>query len=328
MPANLTPMYYKAEREYRRAQSAAEQVECLQKMLQLIPKHKGTDRLQANLKSRLSEARQTLKQQLSAPKSSQAYRFPRQGAGRIVIIGGPNGGKSRILNELTRAEPDVADFPFTTREPLPAMMDFQGVRIQLIDTPPVVTGKLEPWLLNLVRTADGVLLVFDGASDDAPDDTAAVIEEFAARKTMFAEAGGFGEAGFSVVHLATRLVVTHGRNADCLERVALLEELQPLSVPLLTVELDDAESVERLRCGCFDLLRLVRVFTKPPGQPVDLTSPLTVLAGGTVEDLALQIHGDLAKTLKHAKIWSDNGHDGRIVGREYRLREGDVVELH
>jgi uncharacterized protein len=178
MPANLTPLYHKAEREYRRAQSVSEQIECLQLMLQRVPKHKGTDRLQADLKSRLNEARQQLKQQLNAPKSGLSFRIPRQGAGQIVIAGGPNCGKSRILKQLTRAEPEVADFPFTTRVPLPAMLEYGGVQLQLIDTPPVTSGRLEPWMLNLVRTADAVLLVMDGASDDAPLDTAAVLHEF------------------------------------------------------------------------------------------------------------------------------------------------------
>lgn len=328
MPANLTPMYYKAERDYRRAQTAAEQVECLQLMLQLMPKHKGTDKLQADIKSRLSEARQNLRQQINAPKSGQAYRIPRQGAGRIVIIGGPNSGKSRILKELTRAEPEVAPFPFTTREPLPAMMEYEGVQIQLVDTPPVTAGQLQPWLLNLVRTADGVLLAFDGSSDDAPEETLAVIQEFGSRKTQFAVLGGFDADSFSIVNVASRFVVTHASDVDCQARVQLLHEAWVGNVRPLSVELGDDHFVNTLKQQCFELLNIIRVFTKSPGKPADMDTPLTISAGGTVEDLALQIHEDLARNLKHARLWRRGDHDGQIIGRDYRLREGDVVELH
>jgi uncharacterized protein len=321
-------MYYKAERDYRRAQTASEQVDCLQQMLQLMPKHKGTDKLQASIKSRLSEARQNLKQQINAPKSGQAYRIPRQGAGRIVIIGGPNCGKSRILKELTRAEPDVAPFPFTTREPLPAMMEYEGIQIQLVDTPPITVGQLQPWLLNLVRTADGVLLVLDGSSDDAPDETMTVIREFESRKTRFTETGGFDEDNFSIVNLASRLVVTRASDRDSQVRSELLFEAGVSRVPTLGVELGDKQFVGVLKQRCFELLNIIRVFTKSPGKPPDMQAPLTIAHNGTVEDLAVQIHEDLARTLKHARLWGHGDHDGQVVGRDYRLRDGDVVELH
>ena len=321
-------MYYKAERDYRRAQTAAEQVECLQLMLQLMPKHKGTDKLQADIKSRLSEARQNLKHQLNAPKSGQTCRIPRQGAGRIVIIGGPNCGKSRILEELTRAEPDVAPFPFTTREPLPAMMEYEGVQIQLVDTPPITVGQVPPWLLNLVRTADGVLLVLDGSSDVAPEETLAVIQEFESRKTRFTEVGGFDADSFSIVNVAARLIVTHASNVDCQERSQLLHELWGGDLSTLGVELDEQDFVNALKQWCFELLNIIRVFTKSPGKPADMGAPLTIADNGTVEDLAVQIHEDLARTLKHARLWGHGDHDGQVVGRDYRLRDGDVVELH
>ncbi|HIF00845.1 MAG TPA: TGS domain-containing protein [Planctomycetes bacterium] len=328
MPANLTPMYYKAERDYRRAQTVAEQVECLQLMLQLMPKHKGTDKLQAGIKSRLSEARQNLKQQINAPKSGQTFRIPRQGAGRIVIIGGPNCGKSRILKELTRAEPDVAPFPFTTREPLPAMMEYEGVQIQLVDTPPITAGQLQPWLLNLVRTADGVLLVFDGSSDEAPEETMAVIQELGSRKTRLTEIGGFDKNSFSIVNLASRLVVTHASDVDCQLRSQLLFESWVDHTLSIGVELGEEHFVSTLKQRCFELLKIIRVFTKAPGKPADMGAPLTIADNGTVEDLAAQIHDDLARNLKHARLWGHGDHDGQVVGPDYRLRDGDVVELH
>lgn len=321
-------MYRKAERDYRHAQTAVEQVECLQKMLTLIPKHKGTDKLQGFIKSKLSEAKQALRQQANLPKTGQAFRIPRQGSGRIVIVGGPNGGKSTILKLLTNANPEIAPFPYTTREPMTAMMDFGGSQVQLLDTPPVTIGQLPPWLLNLVRTADGAILAFDGSSDDAPEETAAVIKEFRNRKTLFSDTAGFDKDDFAVAHVPSLVVVSNANDSECDDRLELLQEVEAIDCPILKYEATEEGHVSVLRDAVFDRLNLIRVYTKPPGKPADMNSPLTIDRDGTVEDLALQIHEDLASSLKHARLWGHGDHDGQIIGRDHVLRDGDVIELH
>ncbi len=328
MPANLTPQYLKAEREYRRAQSTAEQLECLRRMLQLVPKHKGTDRLQAELKARVSEARRAVEREASAPKSRSTWRIPRQGAGRIVIIGAPNAGKSLLVKELTRAEPEVAEFPFTTREPLPAMMDVDGVQIQLVDTPPIVAGQVTPGMLNLVRTADAAALVFDGSSDDAPCATLDVVRELEQRSTRLSRSGGFDEQDFAVIRVPTLIVVTHADNADWPLRLDLLRETSAADLPVLPADLANSSMHQPLGRALFSLLGLIRIFTQRPGESPEMNTPLTVSHGGTVEDLALQIHEDLAAGMRFAKVWSRHRSAVEIVGREYVLSDGDVVELH
>ena len=327
MPANLPPVYLKAERDYRRAQSAGEQVKCLQHMLQLIPKHKGTDKLQADIKSRLKEARQKLQQQTDAPKDGRSFRIPRQGAGRVVVIGGPNSGKSSIVGRLTGSEPAVAPYPFTTREPLPAMMNIRKVQVQLVDMPPV-SGPPEPWMLNLIRTADAALLVFDGSSDDAVTDTLEVIQELAARKTKLSDVTGFDPREFAAVNIATLLVVTHADDPDSSLRHDLFRETADHTFPRCLFCPDDDESVSQLAEEIYRLLNIIRVFTKPPGRPPDMQSPLTTHVGSTVEELALQLHEDLARDFRHARLWRQGGHDGQTVGRDYELQDEDIIELH
>lgn len=328
MPANLTPQYSKAEEEYRRAQSAEEQAACLEKMLQLIPKHKGTEKLQADLKTKLKEARAEQQTEKSSGKKVRSYRIPRQGAGTVVVIGAPNSGKSRILAELTNAKPEVAPFPFTTREPFPAMMPWNDVAVQLIDTPPITDSIFEPYLVSFVRTADLVLLCFDGSNDDAADETAAVIQQFESRKTLFAERTGFDDDDYSRLQVQTLLVATRGDDPDIDTRLEFLREVRPRPLPEWKVELDRPESCEALRQTIFERLNVIRVYTKAPGKPASYDSPFTIPVGGTVEDLAGQVHRDLAEKLKYARVWGSGVHDGQSVGRDHVLQDRDLVELH
>uniref|UniRef100_A0A7C2JYN6 TGS domain-containing protein n=1 Tax=Schlesneria paludicola TaxID=360056 RepID=A0A7C2JYN6_9PLAN len=328
MPANLTPQYQKAEEAFRRAQTAQERLDGLELMLQLIPKHKGTEKLQADIKTKIKETRGELQTEKSAPKSvGKHHRFPRQGAGQVVIIGGPNAGKSRILKELTKAEPEIADYPFTTREPLPGMMAWEDIAVQLIDTPPITDSHFEPYLLNLVRTADLVLLAFDGRSDDAPEATAAVTSQLAQRHTLLSDHTGFDEDDFSNVHVATRLVVTHASDPDWATRVEFLRELQLIPYPIVPAELDESASRESLRNEIVAALDIIRVYTKTPGRPADYSSPFTLPRGGTVEDLAARVHRDLADKVRSAKVWSFKSSDSRTVGKDHSLADRDLVEL-
>src|SRR3954447_18761888 len=184
MAVNLTPQYLEAEAQYKKAQTAEERLECLKRMWALVPKHKASEKLQAELKTKLSETREEVERERKSPKKAGvSYKIPRQGAGQVLLLGGPNAGKSKILTRLTRATPEVAPFPFTTREPHAGMMQWEDARVQLIDTPPITADFMEGWLSSLVRAADACALLLDLGDDDGPFTAEAVIERLAQVKT-------------------------------------------------------------------------------------------------------------------------------------------------
>lgn len=329
MPANLTPQYSKAEDAYRKAQTADERLACLESMLQLIPKHKGTEKLQADLKSKIKEARGDVEVEKKSPKKgAKSTRIPRQGAGQIIVLGAPNAGKSRLIAELTSATPTVAPYPFTTRETLAAMMPFEDVSVQLVDTPPITSSHFEPELLGLVRSADAVLLCFDGSSDDAPDQTLEVITMLHERRTRLSNQSGFAEDDYSVVHIKTALVATRSDDPGAPDRLTYWNEMTSSELLVWQVEFDRAESTNELRSKVFELLDVMRIYTKAPGKPLDNTAPFTLPRDSTVSDLAGKIHRDLPDKVRHARVWTLGAGDPRTVGAQHPLSDGDLVELH
>jgi hypothetical protein len=225
---------------------------------------------------------------------------------------------------------------------MPGMMPWEDVKVELIDTPPVTDHHIEPYMTNIIRAADAMLLVFNGASDDAPEETAAVVEQLRSRKTLLADRTGFDEDDFSIVHVKSLLVVTRGDpgwmrrrgsvqggdDPDVDTRLEFFRELCDLRLETLKVELNRPESVEQLQNRIYQMLNVIRVYTKAPGKPADYKDPYTLPAGGTVEDLATKIHRDLAETLKYARIWGTSAIDGQQVGRDHALADRDLVELH
>ncbi len=211
MPANLTPQYRKIEEEYRRATSIEEELQCLQRMLQEIPKHKGTDHLQAELKAKISKAKKEMATEKSGGKKTRGLRIPRQGAGTVVILGGPNAGKSQLVARLTNATPEVAPYPFTTTVPAPAMMAWEDVTVQLIDTPPITADFMDPSLHGLIRPADLALLMVDLANDACIEQCQDVFDRLSRTKTRLAARSYLDEQDVGLSYTQTFLTAQQNR---------------------------------------------------------------------------------------------------------------------
>jgi uncharacterized protein len=330
MPANLTQQYLKAEAAYRRATTLEEELDCLQVMLKEIPKHKGTDHLQADLKTKIANLKKDLViEKNSAKKTGRGLRIPRQGAGTAILLGGPNAGKSQLICSLTRATPEVAPYPFTTQAPAPAMMPFEDVTVQLIDTPPVTKDFMDPHLIGLVRSADLVLLMVDLGSDDGVEQCQEVLDRLSGTKTRLAAASYLDENDVGLSYTRTFVVPNKIDLPEAAGRLALFHELCPLDFTEYPISAATGAGLEALRESIYRSLGMVRVYSKlPTAKEPDRDRPFTVPRGSLLLDMAGQVHKDFLKGLKFARVWGEAVHDGTVVKGDYELHDKDVVELH
>lgn len=329
MPANLTQQYLKAEKEYRLAGTPDEELQCLQAMLREIPKHKGTDHLQASLKAKISKIKKDIVAEKKSGKRSRGVRIPRQGAGMAVIIGGPNAGKSQLLATLTHATPEVAPYPFTTHVPMPGMMPWEDVFVQLIDTPPITADFVEPFMYGLIRSADIVLFLLDLGNDDGVEQFQDAINRLHDTKTRLAKESYLDESDVGLSYTQTLLLPNKIDLPDASARLELFHELCPTDFPEYRISAQEGTGLEELSAEIYRRMDVVRVYTKLPSEKqADMERPFTVSRGQTLHELARQVHKDYAEGLKFARVWGTAVHDGTTVKGDYVLHDKDIVELH
>jgi len=326
--ANLTPQYHDAEERFKQAIDHADKLAALREMIALLPKHKGTEKMLAHLRKQLSKLED---EAASAPRGGHGHRVEvghvkREGAGQWVLLGPPNAGKSSLLAALTHAHPEVGDYPFTTRIPLPGMMAFEDVQVQLVDTPAVAEGHTEPYLPNLAHDADGVLLVVDVTVDDGG--AAALLHDLLARARVWPRVRPLPADAPSF--LASRPVVVLGNKSEDDDGTfaALAREAIGADLPFFSVSALTGAGLEGLRGVLFRELRRIRVYGKEPGHKPDMERPFVLPEGATIHDLAVHVHKEIAERMKFARIWGHAKFDGQQVDRHHVLADKDVVELH
>jgi len=339
MPTNVTPEYKKAEEAYRNAREPKERLDCLRQMFRTIPKHKGTEHLQADIKTRIKQ----LSEELAGPKkggrrSGPALVVRPDGAAQLSLIGPPNAGKSSLHARLTGSHSDIGPYPYTTHFPVPGMLPFDDVQFQLVDLPPVSSEFMEPWLINALQPADGALLVIDVSDPDCLEQVPAVLECLRQKKAFLTPAWPGLDREVSAglddtddpfrLDLPTVLIANKSDLDPDPEEVKILEELLGLSFPALTMSAKSGDGLDELGPFLFRALEVVRVYTKTPGKRADEDKPFTVRRGGTILDVAHLVHKDIARDLKFARVWGTDVFDGQQVGPDHLVSDGDRVELH
>ncbi len=327
MPANLPPEYFEVERRYREAESPREKIALLEELISTVPKHKGTDHLRADLRRQLAKLKAAAQSKKKPSRQASAFHITREGAGQAVVVGPANVGKSALVAVLTNADPEVANYPYTTWVPTPGMMPFENVQIQLVDTPPLDLEFNGGELFDLIRRADLILLVIDLQADPLGqmEDALTILESHRIvprrRSTPPTDQEGQPPAKPMIV------VVNKCDDEDFDADYQALRELLGDDLPLLAVSAITGRNLEQLKHLVFEHLGVIRVYSKPPGKEPDLTAPFVLKKGTTVEELAGKVHKDFLEKLKTARIWGSGAFDGQPVGRDYVLQDGDIVEL-
>ncbi len=346
MPANLPPQYHAAEEAYRKASTIEQKIEALQEMITMIPKHKGTEKLQGDLKRRLSKLREE-GQKKGKASHYNPFAIEKQGAGQVALIGYPNTGKSSLIAALTRAKAKVAQYPFTTALPLAGMMPYENILIQMIDTPPISSEGAPPGLLNVLREADLLLVTIDASSSECLEqlegsfsfllskkiikDPSTVIsteadqkeEKRGDEKEPAEKEDGDKKRTFTPYLIALTkmdMEVSH-------DNLTILRELRP-EMHFLTLSPQEETGFAPLKKMIYHKLEIARVYTKAPNKQPDLEAPFVLKKGSTVLDLAYSIHRDFPEKLKNARVWGSAKFDGQTVAREHILEDGDIVELN
>jgi len=351
VPANLTPDYRAAERRYREAETLEEKLEALREMLSTIPKHKGTEKIQADIKRRISRAKDALRREKKAgARQRLSYTVPREGAGQVALVGPANSGKSALLRAISGAEPEVADYPFTTQVPQPGMVEWENVSVQVVDLPPFDPELSPHWLSGTIRSADAIAVVLSLGSDDLLSEAEATFDLLGRQKTWLRPANpppsvsleptAWGRQPlpapppppeddedaprprvWPAVIVASQLDA--GAAPDALE---LLPAVCP-KLPIIAVSAVRGDGLDELRGWLFGLLDMIRVYTKAPGKKPDMTEPFVIPRGATLLDAAAAVHRDFAQNLKSARVWGSGAFDGQMVSRDYVLSDGDIIEL-
>jgi hypothetical protein len=326
MPANLPPEYKAAEKKFKAASTVAEKIAALEDLISTVPKHKGTDHLRADLRRRLSQLNKEALDQRKRKGGGRdsLYNVPKEGAAQMAIVGFANAGKSSILASLTKATPVIADYPLSTLLPLPGMMPYEDIQFQLVDLPPIANETTDGWVSGIIRIADGILIILDLA-EDATVQFELILDQLG-KWNISTQAEKTAE--FRGVTRRALVVANKKDLPGTEENFGRLKESFGKVFPMVAVSCLSKEGLEDLKQEIFRLSGVIRVYSKPPGKPPDLSMPFTVPAGCTVTELAEKIHKEFVTQMKFARIWGSAKFEGMKVERNYVLKDRDIVEIN
>jgi small GTP-binding protein len=286
----------------------AERVRELRTILEELPNYKSGPYADIRkwVNSELSATRQRAR---IVHRDSIAVR--REGAAQVAFVGPPNAGKSSLLQALSNVQIKTGDYAFTTTRPVPALTRIEGVLIQLVEIPGLIEGASEGRgggraLLGVLRAADAAVLCHE---------VTAPLHELHSIRAELATAG----ISPPMLLAATKADEAQPEALDRLGRAC--PDLQVVAVSVL----DDA-SLDAFRTAVWRLTRLIRIFLRHSGE-VD-SEPVALRPPVTVQDVAAEIHHDLARRCRGARVWGSSARfAGQRVGRAHRLDDGDVVEI-
>jgi ribosome-interacting GTPase 1 len=327
MPANLPPQYFEAEKQYRRAKDPEEKIAALQAMLAIMPKHKGTDKLHAELRRKIAKLSEEADRELATSRRGDRHYIPKEGAGQAALVGLPNVGKSQLLSAVTGASSVVADYPFTTQEPVPGMMKFENIQVQLLDMPAVTSRDAQSWIGNVLRNASILVIVVDITGDPIAQMNT-IVEELGGRRIRIKGSGNEDEVDPGQIVKRALIVANKGDVSGTADKVKQLESQYGEECPVVVISAKSGGGLDDFRARVYETLDIIRVYTKAPGGKPEFEDPVILKRGSTLEDAAESVHKDFRAKLKYALVWGSGKYDGQRVKRDHIMQDGDIVELH
>lgn len=325
MPTNLPPEYFSAEERFKEAKGFPEKIAALEALIATIPKHKGTDKLRADLRRKLSNLREDAIKKSKAGKGS-LYNVEKQGASMAALAGFPNSGKSSIVASLTNAVPVIADYPMSTVLPLSGMMPFEDILIQLVDLPPVGNESTDGWVSGIFRQANSIIIVVD-LSEDADIQAELILEQFDKWKIPLLKKEE-QNITTNTWGKTTVIVANKADIADSMQKISDLKKIFENKYSVIGVSTKTKTGLEELRRTLFEISRIIRVYSKEPGKEADLQTPFVLPKGSSVLELANRIHKDFLLKFKYACVWGSTKYPGQRVQKDYIMHDRDIVEIH
>ncbi len=330
MPANLPPQYAEAEAKLKTAKTPQEKIKIYEELLAIMPKHKGTEKLQAQLKTKIAKLKEFSQKRPALAHHSPSYHIEKTGAGQVIVIGPPNSGKSMLIKALTGANPEVGEYPFTTRAAAPFMMKYRNLRIQLVDTPPLTPDDIESGFPELLKAGDALLVVVDLSVPEAASELETIQAKLKEKKVEFA-AGGNPVPAENRPFLKKTVVAANKCDLDGAEET--LRELNVFfggKLPVCPTSAARGDGLEDLKKAIFSSLDIIRVYSKIPGKKADPNDPFALRKNSTVLDMAKALHKDFVDNFRYARAWRKNKPElqGVMVNRDFGLEDEDTVEIH
>ncbi len=371
------------------AKNPREKLQAYQEFLSAVPQHKGNERLRAQVKAKIAE----LKEEIGARRGkrsggSSIWSVEREGAAQVMLFGQTNAGRSSLLRSLTNSQVNVTTYEYTTQRPIPGMLQFEDIQLQLVELPAAQPDRdgqfqMQPEPLDLIRSSDGLMLVLDISADPLAQfhsminalKEARISTQKQLSRVEILRGKGSGEIriaasfqqkscspaeirkllhSYGVMNALVRiygdasqedvedaifdnvmtykptLVVANKVDLSDAHRASLeLTKNLPEGMPVVVTSSLTGQGLKDIGRTLFQILGIIRVYTREPNEPRPSQFPFVVRAGTTVGELARSIHTDLVNRYRYSRIWGPTSRfAGERVGPEHVLGDRDIVEIH
>ncbi len=298
MPVNAHPEYVAAEKRYSLSKTDEERLAALEEMVRTMPKHKSAEALRRNIRTRYKKLKEKLEGKKKKQKAARSKKGIRKEEMQAVLVGLTNSGKSSLLSSLTNAKPKISPIPFTTKEITIGMMDYEKVKIQLIDMPSI---NLKEFDRGIANDTDILLIIIT-----RPEELGKILPF---------------------------LKKSHGKKLVILNKIDLLnkKQISKFSNELskydpLFISIKNKQNINELKKRIFLSFNKVRVYTKQNNQISK--EPVVLDEGSIIKDVAEKIRKKFSSQVREARITGPSAKfPNQKVSLEHKVKDGDMVEF-